>query len=272
MDIKNKDFVSNRVFSLKVSNLIALITVFTTVICAGKTLQLFLSLSLEDVYLSSFGIFVCIMLSIVCLIVYLFLSGACILGEASYLTRMRDIVGIDNKSESIRSSIDDVGLLILAEMDKKGYGLAREDRCGLCDLDLIEAKSLSSALYILGAISDKLSSKDFFDYHLLLNTLPDQVLNNVVKFCDFDFMTLCLSSSDGNDKHLLIGYSDNGRSNKQVCIKGCGVDKLVDEVLSIKHTMPNGEYKLGKKVDGGDNSKVVARIIISKKEISIKVK
>lgn len=272
MDIKNREFVSSRIFSARIANFISLVAIITVTACIIRAVGLFYQVIFTAHYASAFTIALSIVLSSFCLMWYVFVSSFLSrIDGLNLFERLLDLFEMKKNLETISQKITDVGLLILDKMDEMGVDAVRNNRAAMPSDSILAAKSLSSALYLLNAISDKLSSIDNDDYYASANALPDYVLNKAIRFCDFKSLSLDLVSDNGIGSCLTISYCDKSGSCKEIYLRGESVNALAGEILSMKSCIVNCEYKIKKTSSEDYGTPTSAVIGIQKKQIFLKI-
>lgn len=267
MNIKFKDFVSNKVFLFRIGNFLSLVAAITIAACALNSSYFFYSIISSGYYERTFTLILAVFLSVMAILVYFVVSASIIKKKsANYFKNTVDLFFVDKKISLVNEGLVDVSLLILDEIDYMESASYERKKNGVSHEDFV-AKGLSSTLYLIDVISNNISGMYGKDYFSLLNKLPEIILNRAVRFCEFKSISLDLVSSNGSGYSLSIRCQDDSMKY----IKGDGVDKLVRGILVARGSFVNCEYMFSgdSGVDGG--SPVSAKIIISKNEISLKI-
>lgn len=268
MDMKIRDFVSDKVFSLKSNNLISFIAVTTLVACTANTLWFFYSIVSNGYYSGVFTLLLTMFLSVFVLLVYFFISLSFIKNKnKNMLGNILRLFFVDKKISSIKKDLVGVNILILDKMEQvKNYSACGNGAATDCHENVI-INGLSSALYLLDMVSVKVSSMGGAGFYHSANVLPEYVLNKAIRFCDFKFLSIKFRPSNGIGSCLTVCCQDDTK----ISLFGDSVDSLVRNIVSIEGLVSECEYKMQKDEGGGCKPATTAEIRISNNEILLKI-
>ncbi len=267
MNIKFKDFVSNKVFLFRVGNFLSLVAAITIAACALNSSYFFYSVISSGYYEKTFTLILAVLLSVMAILVYFIVSSSIIKKKNSnYFKNIFDLFFVDKKIYLVNEGLVDVSLLILDEIDHMGSASYERKKSGLSHEDFV-ARGLSSVLYLIDLISNNISGVYGKDYFYSLNKLPEVILNRAVRFCEFKSISLDLVSNNGSGYSLSVRCKDDSMKY----IKGDGVDRLVRGVLASRESFIDCEYMFSGDSGADGGSSISAKIIISKNEISLKI-